>query len=48
MVFATMAAIAAQLTESARLARGLTSAVLGAAFGCGRRATPDRATARRC
>ncbi|MEV5472502.1 ABC transporter permease [Streptomyces sp. NPDC052207] len=32
MVFATMAAIAAQLTESARLARGLTSAVLGAAF----------------
>ncbi|MFI1728785.1 ABC transporter permease [Streptomyces acidicola] len=32
MVFATMAAIIAQLTESARLARGLTSAVLGAAF----------------
>ncbi|MGW7422923.1 ABC transporter permease [Streptomyces sp. NPDC054813] len=32
MVFATAAAIAAQLTESARLARGLTSAVLGAAF----------------
>ncbi|MFK0282456.1 ABC transporter permease [Streptomyces sp. NPDC090499] len=32
MVFATTAAIAAQLTESARLARGLTSAVLGAAF----------------
>ncbi|GAA3813203.1 ABC transporter permease [Streptomyces chiangmaiensis] len=32
MVFATMAAIVAQLTESARLARGLTSAVLGAAF----------------
>ncbi|MFD5792315.1 ABC transporter permease [Streptomyces diastatochromogenes] len=32
MVFATMAAIVAQLTESARLARGLTAAVLGAAF----------------
>ncbi|MFH9808478.1 ABC transporter permease [Streptomyces olivaceus] len=32
MVFATMAAIAAQLTESARLARGLTAGVLGAAF----------------
>ncbi|MEU2623628.1 ABC transporter permease [Streptomyces sp. NPDC007157] len=32
MVFATAAAIVAQLTESARLARGLTSAVLGAAF----------------
>ncbi|MEV0180540.1 ABC transporter permease [Streptomyces sp. NPDC050625] len=32
MLFATMAAIVAQLTESARLARGLTSAVLGAAF----------------
>ncbi|MFJ9564646.1 ABC transporter permease [Streptomyces fuscichromogenes] len=32
MVFATTAAIAAQLTESARLARGLTAAVLGAAF----------------
>ncbi|AZM61017.1 MULTISPECIES: ABC transporter permease [unclassified Streptomyces] len=32
MLFATMAAIAAQLTESARLARGLTAAVLGAAF----------------
>ncbi|MEU9452955.1 ABC transporter permease [Streptomyces sp. NPDC048277] len=32
MVFATMAAIVAQLTESARLARGLTSAVLDAAF----------------
>ncbi|MFF5147214.1 ABC transporter permease [Streptomyces sp. NPDC013157] len=32
MVFATMAAIVAQLTESARLARGLTSAVLGGAF----------------
>ncbi|MBT2410158.1 ABC transporter permease [Streptomyces sp. ISL-12] len=32
MVFATTAAIAAQLTESARLARGLTAAALGAAF----------------
>ncbi|GGX67171.1 ABC transporter permease [Streptomyces minutiscleroticus] len=32
MVFATMAAIVAQLTESARLARGLTAGVLGAAF----------------
>jgi ABC-2 type transport system permease protein len=32
MVFATTAAIVAQLTESARLARGLISAVLGAAF----------------
>ncbi|MBZ6283112.1 ABC transporter permease [Streptomyces olivaceus] len=32
MLFATMAAIAAQLTESARLARGLTAGVLGAAF----------------
>ncbi|MFI7499074.1 ABC transporter permease [Streptomyces sp. NPDC049687] len=32
MLFATTAAIVAQLTESARLARGLTAAVLGAAF----------------
>ncbi|MFJ8154342.1 ABC transporter permease [Streptomyces sp. NPDC094468] len=32
MVFATAAAVAVQLTESARLARGLTSASLGAAF----------------
>jgi len=32
MVFATMAAIVAQLTESARLARGLTAGILGAAF----------------
>ncbi|MEV0113571.1 ABC transporter permease [Streptomyces sp. NPDC050844] len=32
MLFATMAAIVAQLTESARLAKGLTSAVLGTAF----------------
>ncbi len=42
MVFATMAAIVAQLTESARLARGLTSAVLGAAFVL--RAAGDAAT----
>ncbi|MFM9594651.1 ABC transporter permease [Streptomyces scabiei] len=32
MVFATMAAVVAQLTESARLARGLTAGVLGLAF----------------
>lgn len=32
MLFAGMAAIAAQLTESARAAKGITSAVLGAAF----------------
>lgn len=32
MLFATAAAIVAQLTESARLARGLTAGVLGAAF----------------
>ncbi|MEU6354410.1 ABC transporter permease [Streptomyces sp. NPDC047072] len=32
MVFATMAAIVAQFTESARLARGLTAGLLGAAF----------------
>ncbi|MEU5242875.1 ABC transporter permease [Streptomyces asoensis] len=32
MLFATMAAIVAQLTESARAARGLTSAALGCAF----------------
>ncbi|MEU6194364.1 ABC transporter permease [Streptomyces sp. NPDC047061] len=43
MVFATTAAIAAQLTESARLARGLTAAVLGAAFVL--RAAGDSATA---
>ncbi|MEV7388748.1 ABC transporter permease [Streptomyces sp. NPDC091215] len=42
MVFATMAAIVAQLTESARLARGLASAVLGAAFVL--RAAGDSAT----
>ncbi|MEU9158961.1 ABC transporter permease [Streptomyces sp. NPDC048424] len=32
MVFASLAAIAAQLTESARAAKGITAAVLGAAF----------------
>ncbi|MFH8985969.1 ABC transporter permease [Streptomyces varsoviensis] len=32
MVFAGVAAVAAQLTESARLARGITAAVIGAAF----------------
>ncbi|MGW0711011.1 ABC transporter permease [Streptomyces sp. NPDC002643] len=32
MVFATMAAVVAQFTESARLARGLTAGLLGAAF----------------
>ncbi|MFJ5774499.1 ABC transporter permease [Streptomyces sp. NPDC093094] len=42
-VFATTAAILAQVTESARLARGLTSAVLGAAFVL--RAAGDSATA---
>ncbi|MEU9155840.1 ABC transporter permease [Streptomyces sp. NPDC048417] len=42
MVFATMTAIVAQLTESARLARGLTSALLGAAFVL--RAAGDSAT----
>jgi ABC-2 type transport system permease protein len=42
MVFATLAAIAAQLTESARLARGLTAGVLGAAFVL--RAAGDSAT----
>jgi len=42
MFFATMAAIVAQLTESARLARGLTAAVLGAAFVL--RAAGDSAT----
>ncbi|MFI9152370.1 ABC transporter permease [Streptomyces sp. NPDC053367] len=42
MVFATTAAIGAQLTESARLARGLTAAVLGAAFVL--RAAGDSAT----
>ncbi|MFJ2771343.1 ABC transporter permease [Streptomyces sp. NPDC087300] len=43
MLFATMAAIAAQLTESARLAKGLTSALLGAAFVL--RAAGDAGTA---
>ncbi|MGW0912879.1 ABC transporter permease [Streptomyces sp. NPDC002784] len=33
MVFATLAAIVAQFTQSARLARGLTAGLLGAAFG---------------
>ncbi|MFF4270269.1 ABC transporter permease [Streptomyces sp. NPDC001536] len=42
MVFATTAAIVAQLTESARLARGLTAGVLGAAFVL--RAAGDSAT----
>ncbi|MBT2402143.1 MULTISPECIES: ABC transporter permease [unclassified Streptomyces] len=32
MLFASLAAIAAQLTESARLAKGLTGALIGAAF----------------
>ncbi|WP_328658553.1 ABC transporter permease [Streptomyces sp. NBC_00334] len=42
MLFATTAAIVAQLTESARLARGLTAAVLGGAFVL--RAAGDSAT----
>ncbi|WP_329471630.1 ABC transporter permease [Streptomyces sp. NBC_01723] len=42
MLFATMAAIVAQLTESARLARGLTAGVLGGAFVL--RAAGDSAT----
>ncbi|MFH8394678.1 ABC transporter permease [Streptomyces sp. NPDC018036] len=42
MVFATMAAIAAQLTESARLAKGLTGGLIGAAFVL--RAAGDSAT----
>nr|WP_240449397.1 ABC transporter permease [Streptomyces harenosi] len=42
MVFATVAAVVAQLTESARQARGLTAAVLGAAFVL--RAAGDSAT----
>ncbi|MEU5213590.1 ABC transporter permease [Streptomyces sp. NPDC020742] len=41
-LFAALAAIAAQLTESARLARGLTGAVLGLAFAL--RAAGDAAT----
>ncbi|WP_432098380.1 ABC transporter permease [Streptomyces sp. WAC 04229] len=43
MLFATMAAIVAQLTESARQARGLTAGVLGGAFVL--RAAGDSATA---
>lgn len=43
MLFATMAAIVAQLTESARLARGLTAGMLGAAFVL--RAAGDSASA---
>ncbi|MHB9852535.1 ABC transporter permease [Streptomyces krungchingensis] len=43
MVFATMAAIVAQLTESARLAKGLTGGLLGAAFVL--KAAGDSATA---
>ncbi|MFE5483701.1 ABC transporter permease [Streptomyces sp. NPDC056527] len=42
MLFATMAAIVAQLTESARLAKGLTAAVLGLAFAL--RAAGDAGT----
>ncbi|MGW5419583.1 ABC transporter permease [Streptomyces sp. NPDC003943] len=43
MVFATMAAIVAQLTESARLAKGLTGGLLGLAFVL--RAAGDAGTA---
>ncbi|MGW1145505.1 ABC transporter permease [Streptomyces sp. NPDC002454] len=43
MVFATVAAVAAQLTESGRLARGLAAGVLGAAFVL--RAAGDAGTA---
>ncbi|MFF5283530.1 ABC transporter permease [Streptomyces sp. NPDC013171] len=43
MVFATTAALAAQLTESARLAKGLSAAVLGLAFAL--RAAGDAGTA---
>ncbi|MFI0905696.1 ABC transporter permease [Streptomyces sioyaensis] len=43
MLFAALAAIAAQLTESARLAKGLTGAALGLAFAL--RAAGDTATA---
>ncbi|MGW0755904.1 ABC transporter permease [Streptomyces sp. NPDC002814] len=42
MVFATMAAIVAQLTESGRLAKGLTGGLIGAAFVL--RAAGDSAT----
>ncbi|MFB6841494.1 ABC transporter permease [Streptomyces sp. NPDC056361] len=44
MVFATSAALAAQFTESARLAKGLSAAVLGLAFAlraAGDSGTPD-------
>ncbi|MFB9387977.1 ABC transporter permease [Streptomyces coeruleoprunus] len=43
MVFATTAAVAAQLTEGARLAKGITAAVLGCAFVL--RAAGDAGTA---
>lgn len=43
MVFATMAAMVAQLTETARLAKGLTAGAVGAAFAL--RAAGDSATA---
>ncbi|MGW9044456.1 ABC transporter permease [Streptomyces lydicus] len=43
MLFAGLAALAAQLTESARMAKGLTGAVLGLAFAL--RAAGDAATA---
>ncbi|GAA2407025.1 ABC transporter membrane-spanning protein [Streptomyces glaucosporus] len=43
LVFASVAALAAQLTESARLAKGMTGAVLGAAFVL--RAAGDSGTA---
>ncbi|MFE9765214.1 ABC transporter permease [Streptomyces sp. NPDC005808] len=48
MVFATMAAIVAQFTESARLAKGLTGGLLGAAFvlkAAGDSATTDGSSA---
>ncbi|MGW6706883.1 ABC transporter permease [Streptomyces sp. NPDC054956] len=48
MLFASAAAVAAQLTESARLAKGLTGAVLGAAFvlrAAGDTGSPDGASA---
>ncbi|MFF3863808.1 ABC transporter permease [Streptomyces sp. NPDC002209] len=44
MLFAALAAIAAQLTESARLAKGLTGALIGAAFVL--RAAGDAGSAR--
>lgn len=48
MVFATTAAIVAQLTESARLAKGLTAGLLGLAFvlrAAGDSGTPDGGSA---